>query len=90
MLADLDEYLTSPPEIETDSIGLRKRVGKEWTAAMLWGPVEPNPRLVGQINDVYAPEVEAAWTEAGALMLAELLPDDYADVRAAIRERFAR
>jgi hypothetical protein len=84
LLDQLDAYVTPAPVETPDGIEPEHR----WTAAMLLFDEETyrarwdGPRKTWQ--------AERAWTSAGALRLAELLPDGLSDVRSAIEDRFAR
>jgi hypothetical protein len=85
-LARLDRY-TTPTPVERWEQG-RHVIDAEdrWLAAMLLFSDE-----VRGINHRFAhPQfrAEQAWTAAGALRLAELLPDEFADLRASIELRF--
>jgi len=81
----LGEFRVEPPDGRWDCRRLRLVIEAEdrWEAAMLLRPdgfmdhqgVDPLP-------------AESAWTAAGALQLAEILPGDLEDLRAAITTRF--
>lgn len=84
-LAHLDAYLTPAPIEHWNPKKHRRVIEAEdrWRAAMLLFTNEEYDRQ-------HAPEIQAerAWTVDGALHLAELLPDDLADVRDGIQRRF--
>jgi len=65
-------------------------VDDRWTAAIVYGPVEMNPRF-RPARKPGAPPVppECAWRIEGALALAELLPESLADVRDDLIASFA-
>jgi hypothetical protein len=84
-LAQLDEFRTTPPLERWDAKRGHVFDGDRWAAAMLLHPDEASPGDYGLLP----PPAEAAWTERGALHLAGLLPDQFAELRRAISARFA-
>ncbi len=86
-LAQLDRYLTPVPVERWE--GLHQHVieaDDRWLAAML-----VFPENVRGINHRYVhPQFQAdqAWTKAGARRLAEILPEELADLQASIKHRF--
>jgi hypothetical protein len=86
-LDQLDAYVTPAPAERHD----RRRgsvidAPDRWTAAMLLYSVEP--AALGRLpaETFWA---DAAWTAAGAIQLAEILPEWLVDLRADILQRFA-
>jgi hypothetical protein len=87
-LQQLVEFATKPPTEVWDHHAMRHLVRDEdrWRAAMLLWPDEPSER--GRVS--FEPRrAEDAWTAAGALRLAEILPERLDDLRAAILVRFS-
>jgi hypothetical protein len=87
-LDQIDGFLTEPPLEVWDRHALRHVIEDQdrWRAAMLLWPDEPSER--GRVS-VAAVRADAAWTAAGALRLAEILPERLDDVRADILARFS-
>jgi hypothetical protein len=82
----LDDFMTNAPvERHTYKEGHVVDAHDRWQAAMLLWPDEPFHR--GAISSGSA-QAEAAWTPAGALLLAEILPERLDELRAAIMTRF--
>lgn len=81
----LDECRVEPPDVRWDRRKLRLVIEAEdrWEAAMLLRP----DGFVDHQGAVPLP-AESAWTAAGALRLAEILPGDLEDLRTAITTRF--
>lgn len=86
LVAKLDLFAVDPPLEVWDMQRLRHRVqsADRWQAAMLLWPDEPSQRQAVSFEDRRA---EAAWTAAGAIEFADLLPAEH-DLRRAIQERF--
>jgi hypothetical protein len=87
-LGQIDDFVTEPPLEVGDSHALRHVIeGQDrWRAAMLLWPDEPSARGRVSFDPVRA---DAAWTAAGALRLAEILPERLEDVRIDILARFS-
>jgi hypothetical protein len=84
-LSQLGEFRVDPPIERWDPArGHVIQADDRWLAAMLLHPDEPTRQSYGLLP----PPAEAAWTAAGALRLAELLPEAFDDVRTAIAQRF--
>jgi hypothetical protein len=85
-LIGLDGFAVEPPVEEYDRRRYRHVVKDDgrWRAALLW-PDESR----GQFYPDFEPrQAEAAWSADGALALAEVLPEQLADIAEALRARF--
>jgi hypothetical protein len=77
----LDAFRIDPPRESWDLKRGHVIEGDRWVAAML---LRPDDARAGMLP----PPAEAAWTADGTRRLAELLPQAFDDLRAAIRARF--
>jgi hypothetical protein len=82
-LAALDAFRVDAPTESWDLKRGHRIEGDRWIAAMLLHPGDESAGLI-------PPPAEAAWSTEGALQLAELLPEAFDDLCAAIRTRFFR
>jgi hypothetical protein len=85
-LAKLDRYLTPAPLERWEQTKLVIDTNDRWMAARLLFPEDVRGANLRFAHPQF--RAEQAWTAAGARGLAQLLPDELADLRTSIARRF--